>query len=216
VLVGICLASLSCKSNDLGYVKPGIFIKGVGVRSPGGTLGYVWKEGVLDSEWYGVTAAHLFDDRDSVEVLYPERGMVIGKVVAVKPEVDLAIIRFYGRVDTEECNGFAFPFETPLDLPVRQWPVMRSSNGDCYVRVDVTYTWLLKQENPKQWMLAARVWGSRVIMHHDSGSGVYDQSNQLLGIMVKAFSLDNTGSCYGYMVGSPAVREFIDEWRKSQ
>jgi len=170
-----------------------------------GTLSYVWRKGLVKPRYYGLTAAHVVV-QEGVKVIINDK--IVGTVVKVDKHNDLAAIEFDGEVNTDECNGFAFPFETSQEYPISSWPVMRSCNGDARVRIDSTYRWILSGAT-MDWLLVARVWATRTVLHHDSGSGVYDSKNRLLGMVTNAHSLDAPGSCWAYMVGSPTIKEFI-------
>lgn len=51
----------------------------------------------ISADGYIVTNAHVVDDKEKLSVVFPDEGMLIGELVAIYPEVDLAIIKVEGE-----------------------------------------------------------------------------------------------------------------------
>jgi len=200
--------ALGCKEQDYKFVKPGIYIRGDGVKSPGGTLGYTFKRG---GEYWGVTAAHLFDGLAGV-VVEASKGdslLRVGVVTRVDESNDLALIQFSGEV-TVCTQGIRFPWQTPEHFSWRMCPKLLSKNGLKYVRIISDPVRFKSRFNPDIWMVGVQIEANRALEHGDSGSGIYYQG-KLIGIAVVTTDFDIAGGRYGFIIPGPAIADFIEE-----
>jgi hypothetical protein len=135
---------------------------------------------------------------------------IVGKVISICPDIDLAVIEFYGKADTQNCKGFVSPSglaEWPDGWPEDIVFLMKSCNGDATVRIDLPFVKIIGDQNPDRYMVVARFTADRPIQHHDSGSGVFLR-NKLVGMVSNA--LDIGKSNYGYMIRSPEIKKYLE------
>jgi serine protease Do len=158
---------------------------------------------IYDSDGLIITAAHVVEGSETVQVRFADGDQAVGTVLGTAPEVDIAVI----EVDRDDLPAAAFNTEKPR---VGQMAIAIGSPWGLESTVTAGIISAVDQTNCSTVTCASMVQTDAAINPGNSGGALVDRNGDVVGINVSIFSESGANDGVGFAVPSTIAIAYAD------